>query len=89
MKRVHVWFYGEVQGVGFRNFVSRGGVAAGLTGTVRNCVDGSVEAELEGEEPLLRAFLREVREQGPGQIRSVREEWSESTGEFSEMKVIK
>lgn len=45
--RMHVWIRGVVQGVFFRQSTRR--QAAGVTGWVRNCADGAVEAVFEGE----------------------------------------
>lgn len=39
---------GRVQGVGYRLFTSRAARELGLTGYVRNLVDGSVETVLQG-----------------------------------------
>jgi acylphosphatase len=39
---------GRVQGVGFRYFVEREASALGVTGTVRNLDDGSVEVQAQG-----------------------------------------
>ena len=59
---------GRVQGVGFRWFVQEAATRAGLTGWVRNLVDGRVEALVEGEagkvaqlEAALRAGPRHAR----------------------------
>jgi len=52
---------GYVQGVGFRYFVIRLAHNLGVTGWVRNCWDGSVEIEAEGEKASLEAFVAEVR----------------------------
>ena len=47
--RKHIQFYGKVQGVGFRYHATYRARILGLTGWVRNCYDGSVEMEVQGE----------------------------------------
>lgn len=59
---------GQVQGVGFRYFAMREAAALGLAGWVRNNPDGTVEAEAEGEDSDVRAFVERLRE-GPGHAR--------------------
>ena len=51
--RKHIIFYGRVQGVGFRYYAVQKANQLGLTGWVKNLYDGSVEMEVEGEEPLI------------------------------------
>ena len=51
--RRHILFYGWVQGVGFRYRAYYAAMDNGVGGWVRNLPDGSVEAELEGEESLM------------------------------------
>jgi acylphosphatase len=46
--RVRAIVHGRVQMVGFRAFVIRHAGDAGLSGTVRNLADGTVEVVLEG-----------------------------------------
>lgn len=58
--RVH----GSVQGVGFRYFVMKRAQEFGVSGWVRNRVDGSVEALAWADEATLEAFLDTVRD-GP------------------------
>ena len=48
--------YGRVQGVGFRYFTWKEAERIGIKGTVRNCVDGSVEIIAEGNEGQLQDF---------------------------------
>ena len=48
--RKHIFFYGRVQGVGFRYYSVYKARQLGLTGWVRNLYDGSVEMEVQGEE---------------------------------------
>lgn len=46
--RRHYIFRGDVQGVGFRYRASHAAAYYGVSGYVRNCMDGSVEMEAEG-----------------------------------------
>ncbi|HXF39143.1 MAG TPA: acylphosphatase [Blastocatellia bacterium] len=55
---------GRVQGVGFRYFAIRAAREAGVSGTVRNLGDGSVEAIAEGSARAIDQF-REALERGP------------------------
>ena len=55
---------GRVQGVGFRYFAIRAARSCGVTGTVRNLADGSVEAIAEGMPSAVEEFRREL-ERGP------------------------
>lgn len=52
--RIHVT--GSVQGVSFRAYAKREAVRLGLTGTVSNQPDGSVEIIAEGSIPALKIF---------------------------------
>jgi acylphosphatase len=60
----HVTVRGRVQGVGYRAFVEAEAFACGLAGWVRNRRDGSVEAVLMGEEPVVAEMIEACR-QGP------------------------
>ena len=58
MKRYHIIFKGRVQGVGFRFQVKMLADRLGLTGTVRNMYDGSVEVCIQGNENQLMNFYK-------------------------------
>lgn len=58
MKRYHIIFKGRVQGVGFRFQVKILADRLGLTGTVRNMYDGSVEVYIQGNENQLMNFFK-------------------------------
>ena len=80
-RRMHIFYSGRVQGVGFRYTVKR--VAAGfeLTGTVRNLPDGRVELIAEGDIAELKAFQQAIRDEGLAHfIRDEQVEWTEAQG---------
>lgn len=60
----HYRIEGRVQGVGFRYFTSRTARRLALSGWVRNCFDGTVEAQAYGSEADLDAFEAELQK-GP------------------------
>ena len=64
MKRVHFFICGRVQGVGYRAWTVRTAKALALTGWVKNCADGSVEAVCEGESANVAEFLK-MAKRGP------------------------
>lgn len=64
MKRRRYLITGRVQGVGFRYFTLSTARRLGLSGWVRNCADGSVEAMAQGEEPQLKSLESSLRK-GP------------------------
>ncbi len=49
--------YGRVQGVGFRYFAAHEAKLLGITGYVRNLMDGSVEVFAEGEESIINRYM--------------------------------
>ena len=55
--RKHIFFYGRVQGVGFRYYAVQKANQLGLTGWVKNLYDGSVEMEVEGQEEVIDQLI--------------------------------
>ena len=76
---------GDVQGVGYRYFVTGCARAAGVTGYVRNQPDDSVMMVAEGERAALDAFVRMVKAEGDAVIRvdSLSATTGEASGEFT------
>jgi len=60
----HYRVEGRVQGVGFRYFTTRTARRLALSGWVRNCADGSVEAQACGDPEILKQFEEELQ-RGP------------------------
>lgn len=64
MRSVRVIVRGRVQGVGFRWFTRDAAEAHGVSGWVRNLRDGTVEAELRGEDAAIQAVVDAISD-GP------------------------
>jgi acylphosphatase len=58
--RIHARVTGLVQGVGYRYFVFNTARKLGLSGWVRNCADGSVEVEAQGERAVLAQLISQL-----------------------------
>ena len=55
---VHVIISGRVQGVWFRASTKKKAEELGITGWVRNTIDGDVEAVFEGEKDILDEMIK-------------------------------
>ena len=86
--RVRAVVHGRVQMVGFRAFVIRHAGDAGLSGTVRNEPDGSVETVLEGPRPDVERMVELLRH-GPthARVERIDIEYSNPTGSRPAMMV--
>jgi acylphosphatase len=60
----HVRVIGRVQGVFYRAWAQGHARELGVSGWIRNCPDGSVEAHLGGEETAVDRMVERMR-QGP------------------------
>lgn len=69
MKRVKVIIEGRVQGVGYRMFVRDLASQFRVSGWVRNRIDGSVEAALEGERDMVNEVVEGLYARGSPIIR--------------------
>lgn len=65
-RSVEIIVRGRVQGVGYRAWTKGVAEARGLSGTVRNRHDGSVEAVLAGPEEAVAAVIEACRQGPPG-----------------------
>jgi len=65
---LHLIISGVVQGVGYRQWLRRRALAAGLTGWARNRADGTVEAVLSGPSEAVETLVGEAM-RGPSGAR--------------------
>lgn len=61
MERFLIKVCGRVQGVGFRYFVQSTASTYNITGLVKNCDDGTVRIEVQGEDKVINEFLSKIR----------------------------
>ncbi len=82
-ERVHLIIHGRVQGVFYRASAREKAMELGLTGWVKNRVDGTVEILAEGERKRLDALI-EWCYMGPpdAYVADVEVKWESYTGEF-------
>jgi acylphosphatase len=82
MKRVHVLYKGNVQGVGFRFTTINTAKNYNINGWVKNLPAGQVEVVAEGEENELKQFLDSLQQKMAGYIQDKDVWWQESKNEF-------
>lgn len=87
--RARVRVRGEVQGVGYRASARWVADSLGLTGWVRNCPDGSVEAVFDGDSPAVDEAIEWCR-RGPSfaEVESVEVEWLPHGDEFTRFAIV-
>ncbi len=81
-KRLHIYYSGSVQGVGFRYMALNAARALSIAGWVKNLDDGRVELVLEGEATALDKFLVRIVDIFGQYIRDAKMEPQNATGEF-------
>jgi len=81
-------FVGSVQGVGFRFTTCRVAGSFNVTGSVRNCPDGSVECIVEGTSDEIAAFLQALEDRMGYFIRDRSQVSAPHTGRFHAFGVV-
>lgn len=88
--RARVVYRGLVQGVFFRANAKRCADSLGVTGWVRNSPDGSVEAEFEGDEGLVRRAIEMcVDEQPHARVESKSVDFLEGTKDYDQFSIVR
>lgn len=87
-KRVHVFYSGHVQGVGFRYSVQDIAMNLGVTGWVKNLEDRRVEVVAEGEQKDLEEFLDKISKSYVGRyVKDTEVSWEKATKEFGSFDI--
>jgi len=86
--RLHIVIEGIVQGVFFRASTIEESSKLGLTGWVKNCSDGRVEAVFEGEIDKIEQIIEWCKKGPPGAVVSnVETAWERETGEYDSFTI--
>jgi acylphosphatase len=83
----HLKISGRVQGVGFRYYMNHEARKLGITGWVRNCQDGSVEAVVAGTPEAVEKIISWAR-RGPPAASVKHLEISDASGEFDRFDTL-
>jgi len=86
-KRLHVFYSGKVQGIGFRYTVLDIARQQKVCGWIKNLDDARVELVAEASEDLLNNFIQEINQHFSRYIKDVNVEWLPASGEFSDFKI--
>lgn len=87
IQRRHVFFSGQVQGVGFRYTAKRIADQFRVTGFVRNLPDGRVELIAEGESPELTSLMNRLAEVMEQYIADSETRNGEATHEYTDFEI--
>lgn len=82
-----VYFWGHVQGVGFRYTTQSVAADFDVTGFVRNLPDGRVELVAEGRRDVVDRLQRAVHDAMEAQIAKMDTADSAATGEFTSFRI--
>ena len=87
IKQAHIFYSGQVQGVGFRFTAERIALDLKLIGWVKNLTDGRVEVALEGEEEEIKIFLNNIRDVMRIHIQKEDVQWEPASGKFKDFEI--
>lgn len=86
--RVHIYYSGRVQGVGFRHTAEAIAHKVGVQGFVKNLQDRRVEVVCESSKDKIDAYLAEIQQSDLGKyILKADCRWEEPTGNFTDFTV--
>jgi len=87
LRRIHVFYSGRVQGVGFRFITEDLARKLGVSGWVKNLPDSRVELIAEAGESALKDFLVRIKQYFRSYIQDIDIQWQDPTGEFSDFGI--
>ncbi len=90
MKLAEILVTGKVQGVWFRDFVKKNADVLNINGRVKNNIDGTVEAVVEGEEEIINQLIDKIKIGSPlSKVENVKVNWQPILNKFNSFKIIR
>ena len=83
----HLSITGRVQGVFYRAWTREQAERLGVTGWVRNCPDGQVEAHVEGDQAAVEQMIERLRDGPPAANVENLRVWDADTFDFDGFEV--
>ena len=87
LRRLHLFYSGRVQGVGFRFTAYDISRSLGVRGWARNLGDGRVEVIAEAEDKVLKEFLSRIESRFGNYIAHLEQDWQEPSSEFKDFRI--
>ena len=84
---LHLVIHGRVQGVFFRDLMQQEALKLGICGWVRNRIDGTVEAVVQGDRTAVNSIVQWSKH-GPKQARVERVEVDTITGTYTGFEIL-
>ena len=85
--QAHIYYFGTVQGVGFRYTVQRCAKDLDLKGWVKNLKDGRVEILIEGKEELIQQLIEYTNKYFDGYIKDQNISYGPAERKFKDFQI--
>lgn len=85
--RWHIYFFGRVQGVGFRYTCKTLAQRYPVSGWAKNLPNGSVEMIVEGDSSVIRNYVDDICHSTYGRVDDQQVSKSDATGEFANFQI--
>ncbi|QVV90500.1 acylphosphatase [Methanospirillum sp. J.3.6.1-F.2.7.3] len=90
MRRVKIIAGGDVQAVGYREYVRKATFRKKIFGQVQNHESGEVEIIAEGEENDLKSFIENINvSEYPIDVRECNVTWHDAIGDYTKFEIIR
>ena len=87
MKQLHIFFSGQVQGVGFRYRAKEIADSLKIAGFVKNLSDGRVELVIQGDKKMLESLVSNLKREFVQNIKKTEISWDNDFQKLSNFEI--